>query len=522
MPKRLTIFLFLLFIACGVFKASANLPEIQRLDEMIAKKTTFDKAKYARIDSLKTILNRSGSDNSVRLVCLEKLGDEFMLFKADSAIYYYTQAVVVADSLGDPGKSLQLKLKQLRPEMIVGFYSEVSSEYNSIDFNQLPDSLHSAYYECGYRIYSFALNSINRGSIYYNHYYNTTDQMRKKWIASLPEESMTRRLYEAEQALWDKKNVSAKLVLGDLLSELPETSNEYAIAAGLLATILNAEGKKEGSMKFYALSAISDLQCSVKENQSMYELSMLLYDKGDIERAYRYIFSSIEDAAFCNAQVRVYNASRMLPVIEGAHRAEVKSHENMLEAYIVIVSLLLIGLLITVFFLVKQMRKLSTARKKLHDANMAKDEYMGQFLELSSVYMKRLDSFTKLVNRKLVSGQVEDLLKMTKSARFSEEQHRGFYREFDNAFLKIYTTFVEDVNALLRPEERIIVPEPGMLTAELRIYALHRMGLEDNMKIAEFLKYSVNTVYAYRNKMRNKAIDRENFEKQIMQIGVID
>lgn len=518
MPKRLTIFLFLMSIACGVFKASANLPEIQRLDEMIAKKSTFDKAKYARIDSLKTILNRSGSDNSVRLVCLEKLGDEFMLFKADSAISYYTQAVVVADSLGDPGKYLQLKLKLLRPEMIVGFYSEASSEYNSIDFNQLPDSLHSAYYECGYRIYSFALNSISPGSIYYN----TTDQMRKKWIASLPIDAVMRRLYEAEQALWDKKNVTAKLLLGDLLSELPETCNEYAIAAGLLANIYNSEGNKEESMKYNALSAISDLRCSVKENQSMYELSMLLYEKGDIERAYRYIFSSIEDAAFCNAQVRVYNASRMLPVIEGAHRAEVKSHENMLEAYIVIVSLLLIGLLITVFFLVKQMRKLSTARKKLHDANMAKDEYMGQFLELSSVYMKRLDSFTKLVNRKLVSGQVEDLLKMTKSARFSEEQHRGFYREFDNAFLKIYTTFVEDVNALLRPEERIIVPEPGMLTTELRIYALHRMGLEDNMKIAEFLKYSVNTVYAYRNKMRNKAIDRENFEKQIMQIGVID
>ena len=128
MPKRLTIFLFLMSIACGVFKASANLPEIQRLDEMIAKKSTFDKAKYARIDSLKTILNRSGSDNSVRLVCLEKLGDEFMLFKADSAISYYTQAVVVADSLGDPGKYLQLKLKLLRPEMIVGFYSEASSE----------------------------------------------------------------------------------------------------------------------------------------------------------------------------------------------------------------------------------------------------------------------------------------------------------------------------------------------------------------------------------------------------------
>lgn len=522
MPKRLTIILTLLSAVLGVFSASANLPEIQRLDKMIAQKNNFDKAKYARIDSLKTILNRAGSDKSAQLVCLEKLGDEFTLFKADSAIYYYSQAVEVADTLGNRGKSILLKLKRLRPEMIVGFYSEASSEYESIDFSQLPDSLHSAYYECGYRINSFALNSMNRASVYYSHYYDRANDFRKKWIASLPIDAVKRRLYEAEQALWDKKNVTAKLLLGDLLSELPETCNEYAIAAGLLANIYNSEGNKEESMKYNALSAISDLRCSVKENQSMYELSMLLYDKGDIERAYRYIFSSIEDAAFCNAQVRVYNASRMLPVIEGAHRAEVKSHENLLVAYIVIVSLLLIGLLITVFFLVKQMRKLSTARKKLHDANVAKDEYMGQFLELSSVYMKRLDSFTKLVNRKLVSGQVEDLLKMTKSARFSDEQHRGFYREFDNAFLKIYTTFVDDVNALLRPEERIVVPELGMLTAELRIYALHRMGLDDNTKIAEFLKYSVNTVYAYRNKMRNKAIDRENFEKQIMKIGVID
>ena len=156
------------------------------------------------------------------------------------------------------------------------------------------------------------------------------------------------------------------------------------------------------------------------------------------------------------------------------------------------------------------------------NGGMTKDEYMGQFLELCSIYMKRLDSFTKLVNRKLVSGQVDDLVKMMKSQKFSDEQHSTFYKEFDNAFLKIYTTFVDDVNALLRPEERFEIEAPGSLNTELRIYALLRLGIVDSSKIAEFLRYSVNTIYAYRNKMKNRAIDRDSFEKNVMKICIID
>ncbi|HIR36980.1 MAG TPA: hypothetical protein IAC93_01240, partial [Candidatus Limisoma gallistercoris] len=177
---------------------------------------------------------------------------------------------------------------------------------------------------------------------------------------------------------------------------------------------------------------------------------------------------------------------------------------------------------VAVLLLMKQMKKLSRARMKLKEANTTKDEYMGQFIELCSVYMRRLDSFTKLVNRKLTSGQIDDLIKTTKSIKFNEEQHREFYQAFDLAFLKIYTTFIDDVNALLRPEERIVVDTPGSLNTELRIYALYRLGIVDNSKIAEFLKYSVNTIYTYRNKMKNKATDRANFEDSIMKIGTIE
>lgn len=500
---------------------SATPRELKELDRYVESKKDYDAKKSRRIEALKAETRLVENDERLFESYME-LGREFTLFRADSAIIYYNKAIQAAERTGDTLKSLRARMKKVRPEMIAGFYAEAHDEFRLLGHSYIPDSLQSEFFECGYRIYSFALNSLEEGSQFYDTYYKNTEEYRQKWISSLPEGSVTRRLYEVEQATWDGKNMAAKVVLGDLLSELKTDTNEFALASAFLAKILKAEGKDEESMKYYALSAISDIQCSVKENQSIYDLSMMLYATGDIDRAYRYIFSSIEDAAFCNAQLRVYNASAIFPMIESAQREEIEAHERMLMSYILISCVLLVGLVITVLFLVKQMKRLTVARQTLKHANMTKDEYMGQFLELCSIYMKRLDSFTKTVNRKLTSGQVDDLIKMMKSSKFSEEQHGKFYGEFDNAFLKIYTTFVADLNALLRPEERIIIDEPGVLTTELRIYALLRLGIEDSSKIAEFLRYSVNTIYTYRNRMKNRAINRETFEADVMKIGVIE
>ena len=38
-------------------------------------------------------------------------------------------------------------------------------------------------------------------------------------------------------------------------------------------------------------------------------------------------------------------------------------------------------------------------------------------------------------------------------------------------------------------------------------------------ELAQMLNYSLNTIYTYRNKLKNKAIDRDNFEKNIMKIA---
>ena len=56
-----------------------------------------------------------------------------------------------------------------------------------------------------------------------------------------------------------------------------------------------------------------------------------------------------------------------------------------------------------------------------------------------------------------------------------------------------------------------------ILTKELRIYALIRLGIKHNDKIAQILGYSVNSIYAYKSSIRNKSkVKNENFDQNLI------
>ena len=133
--------------------------------------------------------------------------------------------------------------------------------------------------------------------------------------------------------------------------------------------------------------------------------------------------------------------------------------------------------------------------------------------------MDKLHQFNNIVNRKLSTGKTEDLYKLTKSGKFIEEQSKEFYDVFDNAFLNLYPTFTNSVNNLLHPDQQITLRDDEKLNTDFRILALIRLGIDDSSRIAQMLNYSLNTIYTYRNKLKNKAIDRDNFEKNIMKIA---
>src|SRR5690606_37051395 len=148
-----------------------------------------------------------------------------------------------------------------------------------------------------------------------------------------------------------------------------------------------------------------------------------------------------------------------------------------------------------------------------------KEEYLGRFLSLCSTYIDKLEKHHHALNVKAKKGSWDELNSILKSSQFIEDELKEFYDDFDTAFLNIFPNFIQQFNALLNKEGQIAPKRNEKLTIELRIFALIRLGITDSQKIAEFLRYSITTIYNYRSKFRNKSIvPREEFENEIMKI----
>ena len=165
--------------------------------------------------------------------------------------------------------------------------------------------------------------------------------------------------------------------------------------------------------------------------------------------------------------------------------------------------------------------QLEQSNSHLADSNRVKEEYIGRFLELCSLYIDKIDKIRKRTNRYIKNKQYEELYQATKDNSLFSNNIDILYKSFDTAFIHLFPHFIEDFNALLKPEVRIETSKDGHLNTTIRIFALIRLGITDSSKIAEFLHYSVNTIYNYRARTKNGAIgNREEFEDQIKEIGL--
>jgi hypothetical protein len=155
----------------------------------------------------------------------------------------------------------------------------------------------------------------------------------------------------------------------------------------------------------------------------------------------------------------------------------------------------------------------------LSESNDIKEHYIGSFLNLYSEYIDKLDVYRKLVTKHLVTNKTKELLELTKSKQVIDTEIKVFYDNFDESFLQIYPNFITQFNALLKKDHQVILKSSDeLLNSELRIYALIRLGITNSAKIAKILRYSINTIYNYRVKIKNNAIDRERFEESVKKI----
>lgn len=492
-----------------------------RLDHELDMRDSYIGRRQASIDSLRRVFD-SATNPRKRLGLMMVLGDRYTSFNNDSALYYFHQGVELAQQIGAQPECVAFHLKRATLLPLAAFVAEAEREYTSIDPSTLSPELLELYYRAGRQMYSYIAAYYTGYPDVHKRWYQKSLDAHTQLIEILPKESPRYKVNKGEYYLLNKEYSKAKVLLAEVLDQIPESDNLYARAAHMLADIARARGNDVEYRYYLTLSAIADTKGATLEVMSLQELGQVMMDDGDVDRAHRYLSLALAGAVACHATLRVIQSADALPFIEKAHSVEIKAWQNHSRGIIITIIIVALGLVITLLLLRHEMRRMRAMQSKLRSANQIKEVYISQFLNLCSIYMDKLNQFSKTVNRKIAANKIDDLFKITKSGKFVEEQSKEFYDVFDNAFLHIYPNFVKSVNALLRPDEQITLKEDEILNTDLRILAFMRLGIQESTRIAQVLNYSVYTIYTYRNKMKNKAINRDTFERDVMHISSME
>lgn len=450
------------------------------------------------------------------------VGEAYEGFNTDSAVKYFT---ILHEEGHRQGLDSLAAVGALRAAAILplnGTMGPALSLFASVDTTGFSREQMILYHNSGRSMYGFLSDLRGQHKYADMHFADKATEHQRQLIHYLSKDSPMYLMQSGGYYFTQGELAKAWSYTSQLMRIIPRDSRLFAYAAYQMSTIARAEGNYNEEIYYLALSATADLKAAVQEISSLQTLGQRLYDQGDVERAYDYLIAALKSAVNSGSELRISETGFALPFIEASHAAQLdRSRQRMLWVLGGLAILLIV--VVSMFVkLRKEMTRMERLRNNLTAANAAKQVYISQFLELCSIYMDKLNQFCKFANRKISAGKVDDLYKMTKSGKFIEEQSKEFYEVFDNAFLHLYPDFPEKVNSLLNPDEQLEIPTDGTLTTDLRLLAFMRLGIEESGRIAELLNYSVNTIYSYRNRLRNRAVNRDTFEADIMAIRPSD
>lgn len=490
------------------------------LDSYLERKNDLTRPLSDSIKWLKQQLGNASPEDA--LDRLDRLGNLYSRINTDSALLYYGQGLDLAHRTGDRARCIEFKLSTASLLPVNGVIRESVAMYESIDHRELPENLRRKYFEAGNRMYLFAES------------FYSIDSLRRKYhrLAALATDSLIKyetpgsalyNFYKAQAAHNHGDLPAARAGMRMVIESVPVEDNLYARAAAELAALTTESPDYTRSEHLYWLimAAIGDIASGTRETTALQSVGMALYESGDMARAYRYLNESQDDAIMSGARIRTLQVAESLPIIAKTHTRMTERQHKRLVKMVWLLALAAVALTIVIALNLIQRRKMHTYEKYLKQTLAVKDDYIGRILSLCSNYIERLEEFNRMAGRKIKAGQVSELYDMIESGKMLQEQTHKFHELFDAAFIKVYPQFIEEVNSLLAEDRRFAAPAEGRLTPELRLLAFMRLGITDSPQLSRFLGLSLNTVYTYRNKLKNRAANRETFEENIRRTDII-
>ena len=523
-------------VANAAFSRNADLEDelLHRLDQYIARRDEFSSKKEKKLIRMKKKLNLTSSKRE-RLSLYNQIYREYYTYRYDSAMVYAKRGLQLAEQLHDDYYINLNKINRAAVLSTGGFYSQAEDLLLSLKPEDISPKLMQYYYYTLTWVYNYWGAFCERSE------FKEEMQDKKRLYLAKTLEYMGNKqsalYYYLSGELEYLQHRTDKKVLGwyqKALAASPVDSRVHASAAYCIARYYQDNEQMDIYEKYLVQAAISDQVCPLKENLALQELSTYLYNKDAkyAKRVAKYIYCSMEDAQFYNNRLRMVEISRILPLItETNHQREIRQN-RIITISLVVVSIVSLGFLAMMFFVFRINKRLAKSRREVRSQNMLLEElnqkllntnkrretYMRLFMDISAVYIKKLDDYRKLVSRKIKAKQTADLLTAINSYKLAEEEASSFYIRFDKAFMDLYPNFVDEFNQLLLPEKQIVLPAPNSLTKELRIYALMRLGITDGQELATLLFYSTQTIYNYKTSIRKRAKDLTTFDAAINQL----
>ncbi|MDP3682074.1 MAG: DUF6377 domain-containing protein [Flavobacterium sp.] len=543
--NRFLTFLIAFLVPVFLFAQNNSEELLEELDQTVADYAVYSNKKEGEINKLKELLSYTSADIQ-KYDIYGKLYAEYKSYQSDSALIYARKSFQIAEKLNDVRKLNHARLNLASIMGTLGMYKEATDILNQINITTSPEL----------KGYYFTVNSVVYG--YMSDYAASLQEKEKYIVLTKKYRDSSLNCYKPQSSAYIMAKSSTLLDAGKhdqtlalLLNYFPniaQNSDDRAVIAYIISQAYRQKKDLEQEKKWLTISAISDLQLAKKEYISLRSLAFLMYESGAIDRAYTYIKRSLEDALFCNARLRTYEISKMLPIINEAYQKQNETNRFQLILFLISASILSVFLLAVLFLLFKQMKKLSKAKQDLSlangklselntelntfneklnetnytltEANLLKEIYIGRYMDQCSDYLGKLDEYRRKLNVMATTGKMNDLISAVKSKQFVENELKEFYTNFDKTFLQLFPNFIPEFRALLLDDEATQLKEGELLNTELRIFALIRLGIKDSAKISTFLRYSVSTIYNYRSQLKNKAAGpREDFEAKVMRIG---
>jgi hypothetical protein len=523
--KRLLVALF--FFSTAISGFAFEKVSLDSLDYYLSRQSEFDRIKEERIKQIKTSINRAVQDPAVLYPLYVSLYDEYSSYVYDSAYVYVEKLLDISRVLNDRDKIASSTVKLGFCYLSSGLFKECFDILSSFNVANCSAQTQIDYFTSKSRMY-YDLADYNNRPDFRLAYDRAGNEIIDSAIALLPLQSPRYWSAVGLKGMKSGNNREALNAYSNMIDTHDYSEHDFAIATSSIAYLLRLQEKDTEAKPYLIQAAIADIKSSTKEAVALRNLAEILYNEGDLTRSADYIRRALNDAYFYNARHRQLEIGYILPIIEGERMNVIENQKDKISNFLLFISILLVALIVAFLTIRMQLKRLNQAKQTIQksnenliEANKIKDEYIGYFFSLHSEFIEKLEGFQKFVKRKVAARQFDDLHNIPKDLDAHKERE-ALYAHFDRIFLKLFPNFVTEFNRLLKPEEQIQLKKDELLNADLRIYALIRLGINDNEKIAKFLDYSVNTIYTYKTKIKNKArYSSEEFKKRVMDIKSI-